>query len=57
VCPINSVDVNDCLVDAIQEGLTVLSKGISEPNIPSIDPYHQKELRLEYKNNQVKYIT
>nr|ADD71058.1 odorant-binding protein [Chilo suppressalis] len=53
VCDRNSVDVNDCLVDAVQEGLTVMADGIEELDVPPVDPYHQKELRVEYKNNQI----
>lgn len=53
VCDRNSPEVNDCLVDAIQNGLEILSDGIKDLGVPAVDPYHQKELRVEYKNNQV----
>ncbi|KAL4702988.1 hypothetical protein ACJJTC_008766 [Scirpophaga incertulas] len=53
VCRRNSVDVNDCLVDAIQDGLSVMAAGIPDINVPAVDPYHQKDLRIEYKNNQI----
>nr|QIJ45752.1 odorant binding protein [Glyphodes pyloalis] len=53
VCDRNSADVNDCLTEAVQEGLTILAKGIEELDVPPIDPYHQKDLRIEYKNNQI----
>lgn len=53
ICQRNSVDVNDCLADAVQDGLAVLAKGIEEMDVPGVDPYHQKELRIEYKNNQI----
>lgn len=53
ICDRNSPDVNDCLVDAIQDGITRLSDGLPELDVPPIDPYVQKEIRVEYKNNQV----
>ncbi|XP_050666307.1 circadian clock-controlled protein daywake-like [Leptidea sinapis] len=53
-CDRNSVEVNECLVDAIQDAIHVLTDGIKDFKIPSIDPLHQKEMRLEYKNNQVR---
>lgn len=52
-CDRNSPEVNDCLVEAIQEGLVRLSDGLPELDVPPIDPYVQKEIRVEYKNNQV----
>ncbi|XP_072944040.1 putative beta-carotene-binding protein [Epargyreus clarus] len=53
VCDRNSPDVNECLVDAVQKGLSDLAGGIKELGVPAIDPYHQKELKMEYKNNQI----
>ncbi|XP_013191310.1 protein takeout [Amyelois transitella] len=53
VCDRNSADVNDCMVDAVQDGLAVLANGIEDLGVPAVDPYHQKELRVEYKNNQI----
>ncbi|XP_053612568.1 protein takeout [Plodia interpunctella] len=53
VCDRNSVDVNDCLVEAVQDGLEALANGIEDLGVPAVDPYHQKELRVEYKNNQI----
>lgn len=56
ICNRNSPDINNCLVDAIQDGIKVLSDGIKELGVPAVDPYYQKELRVEYKNNQVGRI-
>ncbi|KAL0901591.1 hypothetical protein ABMA27_006812 [Loxostege sticticalis] len=53
ICDRNSEDVNDCLLEAAQEGLAVLANGIQDLDVPSIDPYNQKDLRIEYKNNQI----
>lgn len=48
--------MNDCLVDAVQAGIAAMADGINEIEIPSLDPYVQKELKLEYKNNQVRHF-
>nr|ALT31634.1 odorant-binding protein 4 [Cnaphalocrocis medinalis] len=53
VCDRNSAEVNDCLTEAVQEGLAALADGIEEIGVPPIDPYRQKDLRIEYKNNQI----
>ncbi|CAH2238204.1 jg11486 [Pararge aegeria aegeria] len=54
VCARNSPDVNDCLVEAVEYGISVMADGIKDLGVPPVDPYVQKELRLEYKNNQVQ---
>lgn len=54
ICSRSSPDVNDCLVDAVQAGIAAMADGINEIGIPSLDPYVQKELKLEYKNNQIQ---
>nr|QCF41932.1 odorant binding protein [Athetis dissimilis] len=53
VCDRNAIDANDCMVDAVQKGIAVLVDGIEELAVPPIDPYLQKEFRVEYKNNQI----
>ncbi|XP_050348316.1 uncharacterized protein LOC126772159 [Nymphalis io] len=53
-CARNSPDVNDCLVDAIQSGITAMAGGIKDIGVPAVDPYHQKEQKFEYKNNQIQ---
>ncbi|XP_049877911.1 protein takeout-like isoform X2 [Pectinophora gossypiella] len=30
-----------------------MAGGIKDLGVPAVDPYHQKELRVEYKNNQI----
>ncbi|PZC80154.1 hypothetical protein B5X24_HaOG200968 [Helicoverpa armigera] len=52
-CNRNAIDVNDCMADAVQKGIAVMINGIDELGIPPIDPYLQKDFRLEYKNNQI----
>ncbi|KPJ16707.1 Circadian clock-controlled protein [Papilio machaon] len=52
VCDRNSPDVNDCLIDAVKKGLVAMKNGIKDLGVPAIDPYHQKELKMEYTNNQ-----
>ncbi|GBP39799.1 RNA-directed DNA polymerase from mobile element jockey [Eumeta japonica] len=54
ICDRDSPDVNDCLAEAIQEALKTLSRGIPDLGVPSIDPYEQDEIHLEYKNNQIR---
>ncbi|XP_045781034.1 circadian clock-controlled protein daywake-like [Maniola jurtina] len=54
VCARNSPDVNDCLIDAVQYGISVMANGIKDLEVPPVDPYVQKKLLLEYKNNQVQ---
>lgn len=56
VCDRNSVDVNDCMVEAVQKGLKTMADGIKDLDVPTVDPYHQKELKMEYNNNQVSYF-
>lgn len=53
VCDRNALDVNDCLADAIQKGIASMVDGIPDLNVPPIDPYLQKDFKLDYKNNQV----
>lgn len=53
VCDRNAIDVNDCLVEAVQKGIAAMVNGIEELGVPPIDPYLQKDFRIEYKNNQV----
>ncbi|KAJ8735517.1 hypothetical protein PYW07_007137 [Mythimna separata] len=53
VCDRNAIDVNDCMADAVQKGIAVMIHGIPELGVPPIDPYLQKEFRVEYKNNQI----
>ncbi|XP_068626665.1 circadian clock-controlled protein daywake-like [Battus philenor] len=53
VCNRNSPEVNDCLVEAVRKGLVAMKDGIKELGLPPIDPYHQKELKMEYNNNQI----
>lgn len=57
VCDRNSPDVNDCLVEAVKKGLAAMKSGIKDLGVPAIDPYHQKELKMEYTNNQVSVYT
>lgn len=52
-CERNSPDVNDCLVEAIQNGISAMAGGIKDIGVPSIDPFYQKEVRFDYKNNLV----
>ncbi|XP_041975448.1 putative beta-carotene-binding protein [Aricia agestis] len=54
VCDRNSPDVSDCLVDAVAEGIQTMSNGIPELGVPGVDPYHQKELRVDYSRNQIQ---
>lgn len=42
--------------DAVKSGISVLSKGIEELEIPALDPYYQKNLKVEYKNNQISAV-
>ncbi|CAH0766797.1 unnamed protein product [Diatraea saccharalis] len=30
-----------------------MADGIEDLDVPAVDPYHQKELRVDYKNNQI----
>ncbi|XP_026758733.1 uncharacterized protein LOC113518150 [Galleria mellonella] len=53
VCDRNSADVNDCIAEAVQNGLAVLADGITELGVPPVDPYRQKDLHAEYNNNQI----
>nr|AOG12867.1 odorant binding protein [Eogystia hippophaecolus] len=53
ICNRTVQDVNECLVEAIQEGIIAMSGGIKELGAPPVDPYHQEEIRVEYKNNQI----
>ncbi|XP_063826145.1 uncharacterized protein LOC135075656 [Ostrinia nubilalis] len=53
VCDRDSEDVNDCLIEAVQDGLASVADGIPDLDVPPVDPYNQKDLRLEYKNNQI----
>nr|UDM59899.1 putative odorant binding protein 2 [Corcyra cephalonica] len=53
VCDRNSDEANDCIAEAVQDGIAAMAGGIEEMGVPSIDPYHQKELRAEYNNNQI----
>lgn len=45
--------MNDCLTESIQDGILIMSEGIPDLGVPPVDPYHQDEIRVEYKNNQV----
>ncbi|KAJ2947826.1 hypothetical protein O0L34_g9613 [Tuta absoluta] len=56
VCDRTSPDVNDCLVEAIADGLPKMCDGIADLGVPPVDPYHQKELKVQYKNNQIAVI-
>lgn len=51
------MDVNDCLVVAIQMGLISMAGGLQEFGVPSLDPNHEKEIRIEYKRNQVSMLS
>ncbi|CAK1601956.1 unnamed protein product [Parnassius mnemosyne] len=53
VCDRNSPEVNDCLIEAVSKGLDAMANGIKDLGVPAIDPYHQKELKLDYNNNQI----
>nr|ARD05169.1 juvenile hormone binding protein 2 [Antheraea pernyi] len=53
VCNRNSLELNQCMKGAVQDGIAVLSDGVEEIEIPALDPYYQKELKVEYKNNQI----
>ncbi|KAI8438420.1 hypothetical protein MSG28_010948 [Choristoneura fumiferana] len=53
ICSRNAVDVNDCLVVAIQMGLVTMAGGLQELGVPPLDPNHEKEIRIEYKRNQI----
>ncbi|KAG7310729.1 hypothetical protein JYU34_003537 [Plutella xylostella] len=52
-CDRNSPDVNDCLLEAITEGLTLMCDGIPDLGLPPIDPYEQDDIKVEYKRNQI----
>ncbi|XP_050666302.1 circadian clock-controlled protein daywake-like [Leptidea sinapis] len=54
ICERNSLEVNECLVDAVQDALKVMIDGNKELGVPPLDPFLQKELRVEYNNNQIK---
>ncbi|CAH0724812.1 unnamed protein product, partial [Brenthis ino] len=54
ICNRNSPDVNDCLVEAVQDGIAAMAGGIKEIGVPPVDPYFQKEQGFEYKNNQIQ---
>ncbi|CAH2050323.1 unnamed protein product, partial [Iphiclides podalirius] len=53
VCDRNSPEVNECLVEAVRKGLLAMKSGIKDLGVPAIDPFYQKELKLEYNNNQI----
>ncbi|CAG9581340.1 unnamed protein product [Danaus chrysippus] len=54
ICERNSPDVNDCLVEAIQNGINTMAGGIKDIGVPAVDPFFQKEIRFDYKNNLIK---
>ncbi|VVD01339.1 unnamed protein product [Leptidea sinapis] len=54
ICERNSLEVNECLVDAVQDALKVMIDGNKDLGVPPLDPFLQKELRVEYNNNQIK---
>ncbi|NP_001036947.1 juvenile hormone binding protein an-0147 precursor [Bombyx mori] len=53
VCNRNSLDLNDCIVEAVRDGIEKMATGIEELDIPPLDPFFQDELKVEYKNNQI----
>ncbi|KAF9421595.1 hypothetical protein HW555_002528 [Spodoptera exigua] len=53
VCDRNAIDANDCMAEAVRQGIATMINGIEELGVPPIDPYLQKEFRMEYKNNQI----
>lgn len=42
------------MAEAVRQGIATMINGIDELGVPPIDPYLQKEFRMEYKNNQVQ---
>lgn len=53
VCSRNALDVNDCIVDAVQKGIATMINGIPDLDVPPIDPYFQKTYKVDYTNNQI----
>lgn len=53
ICKRNSVDLNDCMVDAVRKGIATMIEGIDELGTPPLDPFYQKDLKVEYNANQI----
>ncbi|XP_063357582.1 uncharacterized protein LOC134647243 [Cydia amplana] len=53
ICDRNAVDVNDCLVEAIQKGIVDMAGGLKDLDVPPLDPNHEKEIRIMYQRNQI----
>ncbi|XP_075971905.1 circadian clock-controlled protein daywake-like [Anticarsia gemmatalis] len=53
VCDRNALDLNDCMVDAVRKGIKAMVPGIPDLGVPPIDPYIQKDFKVDYKNNQI----
>ncbi|KAJ0182569.1 hypothetical protein K1T71_001938 [Dendrolimus kikuchii] len=54
VCNRNDEHVNACMKDAVSNGIKTLVNGIEELDIPTIDPFFQKEYTLEYNVGPVE---
>nr|QGN03643.1 putative odorant binding protein 9 [Conopomorpha sinensis] len=52
-CDRTSPEVNECMLEAVVDGLQRLCDGVPELGVPPIDPYHQEEIKVDYKNNQI----
>lgn len=50
------MDLNDCMVEAVQLGIANMAEGITALGLPPLDPFRQKELKINYDNNQVSYL-
>ncbi|CAH4031084.1 unnamed protein product [Pieris brassicae] len=54
ICDRNSLEVNECLVEAVQKGIKDLAGGNADLGVPALDPFYQDELKMEYNNNQIQ---
>ncbi|CAG4965023.1 unnamed protein product [Colias eurytheme] len=54
VCNRNSLEVNECLIEAVHKGVRDFASGNKDLGLPPLDPFLQKELKVEYKNNQIE---
>ncbi|CAK1539940.1 unnamed protein product [Leptosia nina] len=54
ICDRNSLEINECLVEAVQKGVKDLAGGSKDLGVPPLDPFLQKDLKMEYNNNQIQ---
>ncbi|XP_077296347.1 putative beta-carotene-binding protein [Arctopsyche grandis] len=53
ICNRDDPELNDCIKDAMQFALKELASGLPELGIQSLDPHVEKEMKIEYKRNQI----